>query len=129
MDGVLPRYKIDFRNLTPSKKLNQTITPLPPHSSNENNLTRYLMATAINTKKMSYLEHWHRIMFVKYKFICTDRLEVKEMKSSYLLVKLADSKMAEKFLKQMHIDCIPVKIILYKTIQFKAESFHEKLSI
>ena len=38
------------------------------------------------------------------------------MKNGDLLIKVADSKTAEKFLKQTHIDCIPVKITLHKIL-------------
>lgn len=48
--------------------------------------------------------------------ISPNYLDISEMKSGDLLIKVADKKTAEKFIRATHIDCVPVKITLHQAL-------------
>lgn len=140
MNGVHPPDYNRFRELDfPTGKTRQNknkrprpedFVPLSPTSSNQQNLPRYLVASAVSLTEGVQVPPLasHNVFQVEkgLDFISRDRLEVKEMKSGDLLIKVPDSKSADKFLKASYIDCIPVKISLHKTLNTVQGRFFSK---
>lgn len=130
MNGVHPPDHNRFRELHFSSGKNRTnkskrpmaedFIPLPAISSNQQHLPRYLVASAISLNKDTEVRSLasHNVFQVEkgLDHISCDRLEVKEMKSGDLLIKVPDNKTAEKFIKATYIDSIPVKISMHKTL-------------
>lgn len=129
MNGVHPpngnRFKELFSNGKNKPNKNKRLRPddflpLPTVYSHERNMPRYLVATTISFKENEIprsLASYNVFQVEKgLNHISTDRLEVNEMKSGDLLIKVANHEIAEKFLKAKHIDSIPVKITLHRTL-------------
>lgn len=88
--------------------------PLPEIAANEGNLPRYLIASTISLKpdvEVAPLASYNVFQVEKgLDHICKNRLEVTEMRSGGLLIKVPDRKSEDLFLNAKYIDCIPIKI-------------------
>lgn len=130
MNGVHPPDYNRFRELSstagrnkpnrPKRPRPEDFTALPETEHNQQNLPRFLVASTIpqNEGLQTIPLAAYNVFQVEkgLNYISRDRLEVKEMKSGDLLIKVPDSKTADKFLKAKYIDNIPVKIIQHRTL-------------
>lgn len=130
MNGVYPPNHNRFRELSSVPVKNKSnknkrlrpddFVPLPEIAVNEQHLPRYLVASAVSTKtniEVAPLASYNVFQVERgLDFISKDRLEVTEMRSGDLLIKVPNNKVAELYLKSNFIDCIPVKISLHKTL-------------
>lgn len=130
MNGVHPPNYNRFRELDSSTGKNKTsrnkrlrhddFVPLPEIAANEQHLPRYLIASAISSIpniEVAPLASYNVFQVERgLDFISRNRLDVTEMRSGDLLIKVPDNKVAEQYLKANYIDCIPVKITLHKTL-------------
>lgn len=130
MNGVHPPMENNrFSDLAPEtgrfKKKNkrprtEVFIPLPQPSLNDNNYPQFLVASTRTQKEGTEclpLSSYNVFRVEKgLNFISRNRLEVNEMRNGDLLIKVADGKTADKFLKATHIDTIPVLFSLHKTL-------------
>lgn len=129
MNGTEPpnhnRFKIleSITEKAPTKKNKRIrvddIVPLP-EVNNDEHIPRYLVASAIKISEsveVKPLSAYNVFQIEKgLNFITRDYLDVTEMRSGDLMIKASNLKAAQKFLKAKHIDIVPVKIEMHKTL-------------
>lgn len=95
-------------------------SPLPLPTQCDQYRPRYIVASTRPTKEdeeVLPLASYNVFQVERgLNYISTCRLEVNEMRSGDLLIKVPDNKTAEKFLKTSFLDNIPVKFALHKTL-------------
>ncbi|KAI8119393.1 hypothetical protein CVS40_9281 [Lucilia cuprina] len=130
MNGVHPLANNRFRELASETGVNkrtkikrprsEDFVPLPEPNVNDQYRPRYLVASTRqiteNTEVSPLLSYNVFQVERGLNFISRERMNVTAMKSGDLLIKVADNKIAEKFLRASFIDTIPVKITLHKTL-------------
>ena len=88
-------------------------------TQDERNIPRYLIASTIADKEKTIRpQASYNVFRVKkgLKYIFADYLEVNEMRTGDLLIKVLNSKSADKFLKDSYIDNIRVIISLHRSL-------------
>ena len=111
-----------FRDLDPDpvptkKKKNNGVNLTLSSSLSEENIPRYIIATANNGINGNPLSSYNVFQIEKgLRHISTDYTEVKELRSGDLLIKTLNLAAAEKFCKNKYIDLVPVKITMHSTL-------------
>ncbi|XP_053960450.1 uncharacterized protein LOC128864725 [Anastrepha ludens] len=124
MNGADPPESNRFRLLDPDlqrpKKRPEfnDFVPLPVPKQNDDHIPRFLVASAIGPlvdDKIRPLSSYNVFQIERgLRHICADNIVVTELRSGDLLLKVENTKSAEKFLKATHIGIIPTKITSHK---------------